>query len=418
MGRRLAFVMVAVVAGALILSGFGSLLLSRRSTQQRDLRDLTTQAQDIAAVVEKRDTAAGATRAGLANDERLIVSVAGPFLANFSFLVIRSDGSVVTAAPRQTRLTGVGASPVATLLSSTQVASLQGDIAVRGTSGGETYAVAPIRLSAASMTALKLPAGSTLTVALLDDAGLPGDTGWYFLITGAACLAITVAVAIVLAGRVTRPVALAVRTTQRIAAGDLDARVPETLADPELARLGTAINTMAEELARARGLERQFFLSISHDLRTPLTSIRGYAEAIADGAAPDAAQAAGVIAAEASRLERLIGDLLDLARLEARRFAIDVRRTDLVEVAGAATEGLRIDFEEAGLALSLEPAPEQLIVAADPDRLAQVIGNLLGNARKYAHHSVRVATMPVPNEPGAVALLVEDDGPGIPAEDL
>ena len=82
----------------------------------------------------------------------------------------------------------------------------------------------------------------------------------------------------------------------------------------ELASLAQSINTMAGTLARSKGLERQFLLSVSHDLRTPLTSIRGFAEAIADGAAPDNARAAEVIAAEARRLERLVKDLLDLAK--------------------------------------------------------------------------------------------------------
>jgi signal transduction histidine kinase len=408
MGRRLAFVMVAVVAGALVVSGLGALLLGRRATQDKDLRALTSQAGDIAHIVQSRQV-------GLA-DVRRIARVASPFLNDFAFLVIGPDGSVRTLA--QARLAGTGPSPVVALLSSTQLSSLQGGIAVHGTSGAATYAVAPVRLSAASLDQLKLPAGSTMAVALLENVGLPADTGWYFLVTGAGCLLVAVAVAFVLARRVSRPIALAVTTTRRIAAGDLDARVPETLTDPELAQLGSAINTMAEELARARGLERQFFLSISHDLRTPLTSIKGYAEAIADGAAPDTAKAAAVIAAEAARLERLIGDLLDLARLEARRFTIDVRRVDVAEVAGAACEGRRLGFEESHLALTLEPAPDLPEVAADPDRLVQVVGNLLDNARKYARHGARVATMAVPDEPGVVALLVEDDGPGIPAGDL
>jgi two-component system, OmpR family, sensor kinase len=209
-----------------------------------------------------------------------------------------------------------------------------------------------------------------------------------------------------------------VRTTRRIAAGDLDARMPVERTYPELVQLGESINTMAEELARSRATERQFVLSISHDLRTPLTSIRGYAEAIADGAAPDPVRAATVIASEAGRLERLFQDLLDLARLDARRFTIDVRRVDLPEVAATAAEGLRIRFEEAGLPLAVETPPAELPVAADPDRLAQVVTNLLENARKFARSAARLATAPVPGEPEMVALVVEDDGPGIPAADL
>src|SRR5207248_7955691 len=104
----------------------------------------------------------------------------------------------------------------------------------------------------------------------------------------------------------------------------------------ELASLARSINTMAATLARSRGLERQFLMSVSHDLRTPLTSIRGFAEAIADGAATDDRRAAEVITAESRRLERLVGDLLDLAKLEARHFSLDIQPVDLADVVATA----------------------------------------------------------------------------------
>ncbi len=117
------------------------------------------------------------------------------------------------------------------------------------------------------------------------------------------------------------------RTARAIAGGDLDARVgvPAADADDELAAVGAAIDTMAAELGRHRSLERAFLMSISHDLRTPLTSIRGYAEAVAEGAADDEEsrrRAAQIIGAEARRLERLVADLLELARLDAREFSL------------------------------------------------------------------------------------------------
>ena len=95
---------------------------------------------------------------------------------------------------------------------------------------------------------------------------------------------------------------------------------------------------MAEGLERSRGLEQQFLLSVSHDLRTPLTSIRGYAEAIGDGRV-EPVPAAGVILSEAQRLERLVADLLDLARLDARRFRLDLRPADVGGIVAAAVEG-------------------------------------------------------------------------------
>src|SRR5207249_6964710 len=126
----------------------------------------------------------------------------------------------------------------------------------------------------------------------------------------------------------------------QIASGDLAVTVPaQPGADHELVSLAHSINTMAANLARSRRLERQFLLSVSHDLRTPLTSIQGFAEAIADGAATDTRRAAEVIAAEARRLERLVRDLLDLAKLDARRFSLDVHRVDAAEVVAHTAEG-------------------------------------------------------------------------------
>jgi two-component system OmpR family sensor kinase len=148
--------------------------------------------------------------------------------------------------------------------------------------------------------------------------------GTVLLLAALASAAVAAGFSVWLVRRLTRPLAAMERTARRIAGGDLQARVEGMAgADDELARLGEAIDSMAAELERAQGLERGFLMSVSHDLRTPLTSIRGYAEAIAEGAADDdeaRRRAATIIGAEARRLERLVADLLDLARLDAREF--------------------------------------------------------------------------------------------------
>jgi two-component system sensor histidine kinase BaeS len=208
--------------------------------------------------------------------------------------------------------------------------------------------------------------------------------------------------------------------TTRIAAGDLEARVPlPSRADPELATLSTSINSMAARLAEAKGAEQQFLRSVSHDLRTPLTSIRGFAEAIEDGATANATAAAGVIVAEARRLERLVGDLLDLATLQARRFALQIRPVDLEATVAATAAGFAPAASELGLALVIESAPAEEgkaagWVLADPDRMAQVTANLVENALRFATREVRVTTV---RRSGRAELWVSDDGPGLSPED-
>ncbi len=173
---------------------------------------------------------------------------------------------------------------------------------------------------------------------------------------------------------------------------------------------------MAANLARARDQERQFLLSISHDLRTPLTSIRGYAEAIGDGAVDDLPRATGIVATEAARLERLIRDLLDLAKLEARQFSLKERASELNGCIAKSVEALRLEFDAAGVALHLELLNHPVVTVVDPDRLAQVLANLIENALKFAQRRVDVRLAEARGE--ALVLSVEDDGPGIAPEDL
>ena len=114
---------------------------------------------------------------------------------------------------------------------------------------------------------------------------------------------------------------------------------------------------MAQSLDDSRARERHLLLAVSHDLRTPLTSIRGFAEAIKDGAIDDSGRAADVIIAESRRLERLVGDLLDLTKLEAHQMSIAMRPTDAAEVVTTTAEGFRPAAARAGLDIALHVRP-------------------------------------------------------------
>jgi signal transduction histidine kinase len=189
---------------------------------------------------------------------------------------------------------------------------------------------------------------------------------------------------------------------------------------------------MAQSLEDGRVRERQLLLAVSHDLRTPLTSIRGFAEAIKDGAIADSGQAADVIIAESRRLERLVGDLLDLTKLEAHQMSIALRPTDAAEVVSTTAEGFAPTAARSGVEIALwvpghagedglvampdagQPLPP---VSADPDRLAQLLANLLENAITFARTTVTVAVRDFPGS-DACAITVDDDGPGIASSDL
>jgi two-component system sensor histidine kinase BaeS len=177
---------------------------------------------------------------------------------------------------------------------------------------------------------------------------------------------------------------------------------------------------MADDLDSARRAERSFLQAVSHDLRTPLTSIRGYAEALADGTLDDAdpnerKRAATIIGAEGRRLERLVRDLLDLSQLDSRQFSLHPRPCDATELVRDAAEAFAPQARELGIALNITSGPA-LPVDVDPERLAQIVANLIENALKYATAQVDVYAAPQGED--RVAVVVVDDGPGIPADQM
>ncbi|HEX3806513.1 MAG TPA: HAMP domain-containing sensor histidine kinase, partial [Gaiellaceae bacterium] len=178
----------------------------------------------------------------------------------------------------------------------------------------------------------------------------------------------------------------------------------------ELSALAAAFNQMAEQLAASREAERAFLLSVSHELKTPLTAIRGYAEGLADGAF-EADEAARTIALEAQRLERLVHDLLDLARMNRSEFSVRAEPVDLAEVAREAVR--RHDAKAREFGVELQAGGVESWVDADEDRLLQVASNLVENALRET---------PAGGHVGVIAregrLIVSDTGPGIPPDDL
>ena len=411
MRRRLSIAVVATVTAALALSGIIALAFTVRGAENVTRVELLRQAKGFASAVH--------AEAELVNRRNPAASLRTVLIALRSPL--RLDGEAVVAVdgagvlydptsphPRPAALpTGLSAADIRPL-------DLLAGRSVSGRKGQLVYAAVPY----AATVQVAGTRRSELQVVVLvrrPPTGL-ASAGPAFLIAAVALVLVAALVANRLGHRFVRPLQAAETVTARIAAGDLEARVPQPPGtDPELASLAGSINTMAETLARARGAERQFLLSVSHELRTPLTSIRGFAEAIEDGAVADTGRAATVIAAEARRLERLVRDLLVLAGIEARRFSLDTRIIDIAEVAAAGAAGFEPMADELGLRIRTDTADRVVTAAADPDRLAQVVANLVENALKYASGEVRVGAA---STGGTPVIWVDDDGPGIAPEDL
>jgi len=437
MRRRFTLAIVGVVAGALVVAGLGTLLLLTLQNRRDARRDVTQLASRIAAE---------SARAPSATDR---VPSLVP-LANF--LRHTEELSIISVGPRgRARSALPGGLDVADL----RPPSLGEGHTVSGFHGGVAFAAVPF-------TPTGRP-GTRLAVIVTRRTSGAGSAGLYFLLAAGIALVVAFGVAASLARRITRPLVGVEQASRHIAQGDFATRAPPPPRGsyPELASLSASINAMADNLERLRGQERQFLLSVSHDLRTPLTSIRGFAEALTDGTATDTPAAAGIIAAEARRLERLVGDLLELAKLGARRFGLDLRPTDLWEVVNDTAHGFDPAAERLGLTLVVadpvhagplpvsdatqrlhtqslhtqplpgQPLPGQPLpgealprpgpvgaprVAADPDRLAQVIANLVENALSHATSGIAVGTWYAGD--GEAMVTVDDDGAGIPAQDL
>ncbi len=205
--------------------------------------------------------------------------------------------------------------------------------------------------------------------------------------------------------------------SQQIAAGDFTVRAPDAGRD-DVDRLGGAFNEMAQQLEDGRRRERDFLMSVGHDLRTPLTTLRGYAEALDSGeiAADDLERVGGVLRRQTDRLSRLVEDLTLLSRLEAREFTLRPEAVDLLAHLRGIVAGheVRADEMHVKLGIRLSDVGE---VVVDPDRVDQVVGNLVENALRYTPEGGEVEVS-LDREDGHVVLAVSDTGPGIDREDL
>jgi len=222
-----------------------------------------------------------------------------------------------------------------------------------------------------------------------------------------------------LSRRISGPVEALAKASDEIAHGNYAVQVPVGPGGNEISHLSERFNEMAARLAATEERERQFLMSVSHELRTPLTAIKGHVDALRDGLIDDpelVGASLEVVASEATRLERLVGDVLDLAKLRAHRFTVQTEEVDmgrLIEHAygsfGDEARRREIDYELQGS----ETAPT---IITDGDRVLQVITNLLKNAFRWTPDGGSIDVV-LETSNGTVRVDVVDTGPGISPED-
>lgn len=245
-----------------------------------------------------------------------------------------------------------------------------------------------------------------------------------FLEAGAVALVLAAVIAALVARSIAKPIQNVAAGANAIAQGKYDQRV--VLSGPdEFKQLADDFNQMAARVQNAQTSERDFVANVSHELKTPLTSIKGFAQAIQDGAVNDPASiknAGRIINGEAERLTRLVTGLLDSARLESGDIELVMQRLSINQVAQTCLERFGHRAEDAGINLvsNLADTP---VIQADSDRLAQVVTNVLDNAFKHTRRGGKVIVESKPvaatrATPAGVELSVADTGEGIPADDL
>jgi two-component system, OmpR family, sensor kinase len=229
-----------------------------------------------------------------------------------------------------------------------------------------------------------------------------------------AGLLVAVGAGLLLARRLSKPLRRTAVVAASMGQGRRDVRAP-VQGPSEVAEVAESVNALADALHHSESRQREFLLSVSHELRTPLTAVKGFAESLADGVVTgsDVPGVARVIGQEANRLDRLVSDLLDLARLGADDFRLDLTQVDLSALVSDAAKVWQARCDAENVPFSMELPMTPVVARTDPRRLRQVIDGLAENALRVTPSGRPIVFALAP---GAV-LQVRDGGPGLSEED-
>jgi len=247
--------------------------------------------------------------------------------------------------------------------------------------------------------------------------------GWLFRLIGLVLLLLIAAAARTVIRISLRPLEDVEKTAEDIAAGNLSARMPDAEPSTEVGRLISSLNTMLAKIEAAfqartesEGRLRRFVADASHELRTPITAIRGFSELHRQGAVPEGAETTallGRIENESKRMGSLVEDLLLLARMDQAR-EMESKPLDINDVVKEAVDSARVVSSHHPITLDLPH--DEVFMLGDAARIHQVVANLLANARAHTPDGTEISVS-VTADDGSVSIAVADNGPGISKED-
>jgi two-component system sensor histidine kinase BaeS len=286
--------------------------------------------------------------------------------------------------------------------------------------GGDQYLAAATRLPAAkhgdpvgaSFVVLAQPQSTVVTAAA-------GDLATRLLEAGGAALVVAMLLILLVSRSLSRPLTKLAAAAEDIAAGNYARRV-DVKGHDEIGLLGSAFNRMAEAVERARKIQRDFLANVSHELKTPLTSLIGFSQALVDGSLlsdVDRARAAAIVHEESERVLRMAQELLDLARVEAGSISMHITAVDLDGQLQQELEMVRRRALARSLSLRLSVPDDIPPVAADPERLHQILDNLLDNAVKYAPDGTAISATARLSGASVETVISNPTGPSRPDPD-
>lgn len=257
-----------------------------------------------------------------------------------------------------------------------------------------------------------------LTDEVIDELNQNFRDTLYQTLWGSSLIAILLAsgISFYVSQRITQPIRQLVRASQHIAEGYYEHSIELKTSD-ELGDLVQSFNQMAQSLAETETMRQQLIADVSHELKTPLASIKGYMEGLQDGVIPASNETYQQIHHEATRLQRLVQDLQELSHVEAGQISFEMQRYNLSEIAQASVDWLTPQYDEKSIALTIHKPEQAIWVNADYDRLRQVLMNLLGNALQYTPENGRVMVQ-LESKQGFAYITVQDTGIGLSEYDI
>jgi len=313
---------------------------------------------------------------------------------------------------------GAGQDTAGQVISVTPSKRVTGVAEARTTLGGLVYLAA-----ATTITPARDPLGAAYVVLAVPQgafaAAAAGDLVPRLLLAGGAALLLAMLLVLLVSRSLTQPLAKLASAAEDIAAGSYSRRVGIRGTD-EIGTLGAAFDRMAEAVERARRVQREFLANVSHELKTPLTSLIGFSQALVDGSIKtehERTRAATIVHEESERVLRMAQELLDLARVEAGTISLHITAVDLGGHLQQELAIIRPRAESRDLVLEIDVPADIPPVAADPERLHQILDNLMDNAVKYAPAGSKVVASARLAGSSVEAVVTNHTGTNVPDPD-